>query len=205
MFNDRFPTAATGYRRDEVDAFMARLEGTFGLAPLTAPPVTVEELGRARFHSAAPGYDQDAIDLTLREAAKVLGGTPGQVGPFGYVSAPGPVAPPPGYAPPAGPGAPSPGAPPGRPAGQDAWLARVRDIRFPTTRIRAGYAVEDVDAFLDRVQAALSGAAPPLTPQEIRGVAFSTTMLRRGYDEQEVDGFLDELEAYVAGRDRYMG
>ena len=204
MSNARFPTAMRGYRRDQVDAFMARLEGTLGLGPLMAQPVTAEELPGIRFATALNGYDRDAVDLTLLEAAEVLGGTSGQVGPYGYVNAPAAGSPPPDFAPPPGPGMPPAGAPPGRPAGQETWQARVRDIRFPTNRF-SGYAVEDVDAFLSRVQAALNGTAPPLTPEEIRGVQFATSRMRRGYDEEEVDGFLDELERYVAGRDPYMG
>lgn len=99
----------------------------------------------------------------------------------------------------------SSGSPPGRPPGHDVWLARVRGVRFPTTRLRSGYAIEDVDAFLRRAEAALTGAAPPLTPAEIRAAQFATTHFQRGYDEEEVDGFLDELERYVSGEDPAIG
>ena len=56
--------------------------------------------------------------------------------------------------------------------------------------LRRGYAVKEVDAFADRVEAFLRGQAP-LTLREVRSVAF--TPKRRGYDEGQVDLLIDAL------------
>ena len=67
---------------------------------------------------------------------------------------------------------------------------------FSTTRVRPGYDMKQVDAFLDAVHDTLSGVRqPPLTAEEIRNKQFATTRLRPGYHEKEVDAFLEEAEA----------
>jgi len=177
---DRFPTALRGYRRDEVDAVMARVDGTLGRAPLTAAPITPQELGRTRFGVAMRGYDRAAVDAAMIEAAALLGGAP-------------PV-PPPGTAPPPGPAAPGGESPE---AARDRMLARLRDPRLETTRVRPGYDQGEVNRFLEYAAAALTGAAPPLTAATVRETAFTTTQFRTGYDEEAVDFLLDELIAYL--------
>lgn len=82
-----------------------------------------------------------------------------------------------------GPGASPAGAPSG-------------STRFSITRLRPGYEMEQVDAFLDAVRDTFLGVRqPPLTADEIRDKQFATTRLRSGYDEEEVDAFLGEAEA----------
>lgn len=67
---------------------------------------------------------------------------------------------------------------------------------FSITRLRPGYDMEQVDAFLGAVRDTFSGVRqPPLTAEEIRAKKFATTRLRPGYDEEEVDAFLAEAEA----------
>jgi len=79
--------------------------------------------------------------------------------------------------------------------------ARPGSTRFSTTRLRPGYDMEQVDAFLDAVRDTLLGVRqPPLTADEIRDKRFATTRLRPGYDEQEVDAFLGEAEARLRVR-----
>ncbi|MGC0422105.1 DivIVA domain-containing protein [Embleya sp. AB8] len=75
------------------------------------------------------------------------------------------------------------------------------DWVFTRTRLREGYAIEDVDTFLARVRDTLDGTAPaPLTPAQVREQRFTTVRLREGYDEDEVDAALDEIEARLAAR-----
>lgn len=70
---------------------------------------------------------------------------------------------------------------------------------FTRTRLREGYAIADVDAFLALVRSSLDGsAAVPLTPAQVREQQFTTVRLRMGYDEDEVDAALDEIEARLA-------
>jgi DivIVA domain-containing protein len=72
---------------------------------------------------------------------------------------------------------------------------------FTRTRLREGYAIADVDAFLVLVRSSLDGtAAVPLTPARVREQRFATVRLREGYDEDEVDAALDEIEARLAAR-----
>ncbi|MFI6586449.1 DivIVA domain-containing protein [Embleya sp. NPDC050493] len=72
---------------------------------------------------------------------------------------------------------------------------------FTRTRLREGYAIADVDAFLALVRGSLDGtAAVPLTPARVREQQFATVRLREGYDEDEVDAALDEIEARLAAR-----
>jgi DivIVA domain-containing protein len=68
---------------------------------------------------------------------------------------------------------------------------------FPsTTRLRPGYNIEQVDAFLEAIRDTLLGLRePPLTADEVRDKQFPTTRRRSGYDEPEVDAFLRAAEA----------
>jgi DivIVA domain-containing protein len=67
---------------------------------------------------------------------------------------------------------------------------------FRVGRFRAGYDMAEVDAFVDRIFAALDGRAV-LTPAEIRGVAFTSVRIREGYDVAEVDAFLELAESWL--------
>ena len=73
--------------------------------------------------------------------------------------------------------------------------------RFSTTRLRPGYDIDQVDAFLSAIRDTfLETRKPSLTLEEIRNKQFSTTRLRPGYDEEEVDAFLDEAESRLAAQ-----
>lgn len=60
-----FPYASRGYSRAQVDALVARIEGTLGRAPLYAQPVTAEEVTTMRFARAVRGYRMRAVDEAL--------------------------------------------------------------------------------------------------------------------------------------------
>ncbi|HEY8453108.1 MAG: DivIVA domain-containing protein [Micromonosporaceae bacterium] len=70
--------------------------------------------------------------------------------------------------------------------------------RFRRRAFRRGYKVDEVDAFLDRVEATLAGQPvdTPVTAQEVRDVEFSVRF--GGYDEWQVDLHLDRLERQLA-------
>ena len=93
--------------------------------------------------------------------------------------------------------------------------ADVSSKRFKTTKYRPGYNIEDVEAFLRRIEDQLRllideheclwrGDTPPLarhlSPADLRSVVFRAGPFRPGYDEGEVDAFLDEAEAEIARR-----
>jgi DivIVA domain-containing protein len=70
--------------------------------------------------------------------------------------------------------------------------------RFRRRALRRGYKVDEVDAFLDRVEATLAGelAGPPVGAQEVHDVVFRVRF--GGYDEWQVDLHLDRVERQLA-------
>jgi DivIVA domain-containing protein len=79
---------------------------------------------------------------------------------------------------------------------------QVRDTAFSNPPIgKRGYNEDQVDAFLDRVEATLRDPAAPggVTPADVRNTAFSKPRIgRRGYHEDEVDAFLELVESELA-------
>ncbi|PZF79665.1 DivIVA domain-containing protein [Jiangella anatolica] len=80
---------------------------------------------------------------------------------------------------------PAPSGGPVQPPGQ------VPGARFLVVRMREGYDIGEVDAFVDRILAAA------LTTDAVRQVQFTTVRLRAGYDMQAVDEYLDEVAAWL--------
>ena len=70
--------------------------------------------------------------------------------------------------------------------------------RFRRRALRRGYKVDEVDAFLDRVEATLAGdpIGAPVTAQEVHDVVFRVRF--GGYDEWQVDLHLDRVERQLA-------
>jgi DivIVA domain-containing protein len=70
--------------------------------------------------------------------------------------------------------------------------------RFRRRALRRGYKVDEVDSFLDRVEATLAGesAGPPIGAQEVHDVVFRVRF--GGYDEWQVDLHLDRVERQLA-------
>jgi DivIVA domain-containing protein len=66
--------------------------------------------------------------------------------------------------------------------------------RFTRTKYRAGYAIVDVDAFIDRIEETLGVRpryGPPVTAADVVAVRFRLVRLRAGYEMREVDEALD--------------
>jgi DivIVA domain-containing protein len=70
--------------------------------------------------------------------------------------------------------------------------------RFRRRALRRGYKVDEVDTFLDRVEATLAGEPieAPVTSQEVHDVVFRVRF--GGYDEWQVDLHLDRVERQLA-------
>ena len=66
--------------------------------------------------------------------------------------------------------------------------------RFRRRALRRGYKVDEVDNFLDRVEATLAGDSlgAPVSAQEVHDVVFRVRF--GGYDEWQVDLHLDRVE-----------
>src|SRR6058998_3318555 len=69
--------------------------------------------------------------------------------------------------------------------------------RFRRRAVRRGYKVDEVDAFLDRVEATLNGTASvPVAAQDVHDVVFRVRF--GGYDEWQVDLHLDRVERQIS-------
>lgn len=70
--------------------------------------------------------------------------------------------------------------------------------RFRRRALRRGYKVDEVDTFLDRVEATLAGeqSGAPVGAQEVHDVVFRVRF--GGYDEWQVDLHLDRVERQLA-------
>lgn len=57
-----------------------------------------------------------------------------------------------------------------------------------------GYAVEEVDAFVAQLEAALAQQPPAMRPEDVHTKVFHIKRVHAAYDEREVDAFLDDAE-----------
>jgi DivIVA domain-containing protein len=92
---------------------------------------------------------------------------------------------------------------PDRPVAGQAPLGPQRTApMFTPVRLREGYDVVEVDAFVDRLMATVNGLPvdKPVTAREIRRVQFAPVRVREGYDVVEVDEFLERAEGWLSGR-----
>jgi DivIVA domain-containing protein len=84
----------------------------------------------------------------------------------------------------------------------DAAAEAVHNVAFSKPPIgKRGYNQDEVDAFLDFLEAALRDPARrALLPDQVRNVAFAKPPIgKRGYNEDEVDAFLDDIARQVEG------
>jgi DivIVA domain-containing protein len=77
--------------------------------------------------------------------------------------------------------------------------------RFRRRALRRGYKVDEVDAFLDRVEATLAGdpIGAPVSAQEVHDVVFRVRF--GGYDEWQVDLHLDRVERQLGDQEERTG
>ena len=67
------------------------------------------------------------------------------------------------------------------------------DIAFTPTRFSDGYAMDQVDDFLDRCEHALATGDGSVNAQDVAGMRFAQTRFTPGYAIDEVDAFLDDV------------
>src|SRR6266545_6423827 len=76
--------------------------------------------------------------------------------------------------------------------------------RFRRRAVRRGYKVDEVDTFLDRVEATLNGVpGAHVASQEVHDVVFRVRF--GGYDEWQVDLHLDRVERQLAELEERSG
>jgi DivIVA domain-containing protein len=79
----------------------------------------------------------------------------------------------------------------------------VREVVFDKAPLgKRGYDEKQVDAFLDRIEAALTGS-DRLSADDVRAVVFQDApLIKRGYHEEQVDDFLDVVVGTLEQRER---
>ncbi len=166
----RVSRLARGYRVEQVDAFLARVE---------SGEVTSVQARTVGFDLVRGGYDVAAVDARLDELEDDLAGTERrsarvQLGEKAFV-----------------------GQLTTKAQALRTRLARQHGDRFARAGgLSAGYDVTDVDALLDRVGDYLDGHHP-LTAEEVRTAVFRPRRGSRAYSEQPVDTFLDRVVAVI--------
>jgi DivIVA domain-containing protein len=184
---DKPPFGRRGYRESEVDAFLDRVERTLRAkldeTDQPADGVTAVDVHHVTFHKSGfgeRGYDErevdDLLDAIESELDRLANGD--------EVDQPAPTA-----------------LRRRVPLGQ-LGPDQVRGAEFNRAPFgKRGYDEEEVDLFLDRIEATLLGK-DTVTATEIHNVLFSKPPIgRRGYNEDQVDAFLDRVEATLALRE----
>src|SRR3954454_24880118 len=124
----RYPVAVRGYDRKQVDALLDRIAQAEENGLEQGQPVTADEVRASRFDVVMRGYDRRAVDTELHEHIRRLEAAVPRR---------------------------SRSRPPVRPSWLIGWI---KSIQFTGTRLRPGYDVGDVDAFLARVVDGLRGS-----------------------------------------------
>jgi DivIVA domain-containing protein len=208
VVNRTFTRVVRGYRRREVHRLLRRAaadlirlrDGTAAARTDLPPPLTPEDVERARFRPALGGYEMNEVDEFLDLVAEELAIAARE-------REPGPPAPPVERGIPAYDLAPAPPAQP-EPRSPTDVSRRVFSDASP------GYLTEEVDRFLVRAAQALAalgsppralpapGAAPQADGREVEPTLTRWHVLRqrfplgpRGYALHEVDAYLVELAA----------
>jgi DivIVA domain-containing protein len=168
----RFPRVSRlrkGYHRRQVDAFLNHVEVALGGA---LPPPAAGEIRQVGFEMVHGGYEPGAVDRALdvleERVVAAQGLTSGRRGRVDL-------------------------------AGEAEFLrgelAAAYMQRFPrAATLRRGYDVDDVDDFVDRLLAALSGEGR-LTVEDVRSASFRPR--RGGYREDAVDEVLDRVVEHL--------
>lgn len=172
MSHTRFPRVGRlrkGYHPRQVDVFLNHVEVSFsGLFPMP----TATEVRQVGFEMVRHGYDTAAVDIALDAleervlaAQSLSAGRRGRLDPASEAEV------------------------------LKGELSAPYMKRFPRTgSLHRGYDVDDVDDFVDRVLAALSGDGR-LTPEDVRSAPFRPR--RGGYREDVVDETLDRVVEHL--------
>lgn len=159
-----------GYRRDAVEAFLAKARAAFESGDGSVDARAVREVG---FPLVRNGYQVAAVDAALGRiedafAARRRQAVVATEGAAAWVER-------------------------ARADAQEILdrLARPRGKRFQRVSFLSyGYAPKEVDVVADRITAFLQ-SGDPLTTEQVRAAAFRMT--RRGYREEQVDALLDAV------------
>ena len=167
-----------GYDVAAVDALVLRVNGVISGDP-SVEPITADQLRAITFPAERGGYEETAVDAVIDQLIALLPPAPG-----------------------AARAAPAAGADPLTGHIPD----QVRDPRFATTALRSGYDLGEVDALIDRLNAAFAltdsrdRAAVGRILEGLRSTTLHTA--RGGYDLQQVDEWWRTVETLLAAGSR---
>jgi DivIVA domain-containing protein len=74
---------------------------------------------------------------------------------------------------------------------------------FRSTRLRAGYDANEVDAFIEVVEDALRSPTPSISAADVAWQRFRSVLLKTGYRRDDVDHYLTEAEHLLGERERW--
>jgi len=80
-----------------------------------------------------------------------------------------------------------------------------QDPRFRQTRLRTGYAADEVDEFVAAVEDALTSPSPRVDASDVAWQRFTPVILKTGYRMDDVDRYLDEAECLLSERAAQFG
>lgn len=181
--NASFPRSdekKSGYRTEQVDAFLDRARRSYDGSPVEGEPVTAAELRTVSFDLQKGGYSARFVDAALDRLEDVFFERERRQQLRDH----------------------------GEDAWRERVRELALEIRGRVTQpkgkrfrrssvITSGYKRTQVDAFLDKVAGFLDGRNG-LTPLEVRDVTFHTEL--RGYNEDQVDLFLDAVVELILSR-----
>lgn len=159
-----------GYRREDVETFLAKARAAFESGDGSVDANTVREVG---FPLVRNGYQVAAVDAALGRIEDAFAARRRQA----VIAAEGAAA----------------WVERARADAQEILdrLARPQGKRFQRVSFLSyGYAPKEVDVVADRIIGFLK-SGDPLTPEQVRAAAFRMT--RRGYREEQVDALLDAV------------
>lgn len=165
-----------GYDTDEVDAFLDRLEREL---PLDPPSMSAAEIRDLRFTPVRirPGYRMGDVDKLLDEVARVLDRA--------YGGGTGVVTP--------------------HPADVGRILALADRGLLPRSLLAEGYDLDEVDAFLARLERDLPLDPPAITAEEVRSLEFTPVRMKTAYPVGDIDNLLDDCIRVLEGRGKFQG
>ncbi len=76
-----------------------------------------------------------------------------------------------------------------------------QDTEFRPTRLRAGYATDEVELFIEAVEDALRSPTPRLHSEDVAEQRFTPVVLKTGYRMDDVDDYLTEAEHLLRERE----
>jgi DivIVA domain-containing protein len=76
---------------------------------------------------------------------------------------------------------------------------------FRVTRWQPGYSVDEVDTFVEAIEAVLATRSPTMSAVDVARVRFTPVQLKAGYHMDDVDAYLLDVQQRLAEHERRFG